>query len=329
MNSKMMLAFAVGLIVASGVTYIAMRRNAPVTVDTARTNAAAPVAMTPQKPPPITAEPAPDEPKPQPERQAAAPAQPRWRPAVPAKSRHAAPVMSARTNSLPYQQPPPPAQATPAAQPVSQPQQQAPPPAQVPPPPVETAKTELPVPPRYEPPHQPHTVTVPAGTTLTVRLGETLSTERNQPGDQFSAVLDQALVVDGFAVAERGSRVQGRIVELERSGKVRGVARLAIELTQLHTSDGQKVRVNTSAFNRQAEATRTRDAEKVGGGAALGAIIGAIAGGGKGAAVGAGVGGAAGAGDVALTRGKPAELKVETRVSFRMSEAVTITERLQ
>jgi hypothetical protein len=51
-------------------------------------------------------------------------------------------------------------------------------------------------------------------------------------------------------------------------------------------------------------------------------------GGGKGAGIGAGAGGAAGAGDVLLTRGKPAEIPVETRVSFRVQDSVTITERL-
>ena len=66
---------------------------------------------------------------------------------------------------------------------------------------------------------------------------------------------------------------------------------------------------------------------RVKGGAAIGAVIGAIAGGGKGAAIGAGVGGGAGAGDVLLTRGKPATLPSETRISFRLSQPVTVTER--
>jgi hypothetical protein len=60
----------------------------------------------------------------------------------------------------------------------------------------------------------------------------------------------------------------------------------------------------------------------------IGAAIGAIAGGGKGAGIGAGVGGAAGAADVLLTRGKPADIPVETRLTFRVQEPVTITEKL-
>jgi hypothetical protein len=324
MNSKMLLAFVGGLVVASGVTYIALKRNAPA-VETAQV----PVAASPTNPAPAN-----------PTLQPAVPAleaQPDTKPEpdTPSRVERAQPSRSTRTQRtarsqlVPKVTNPVPTQPTPAPAPVPQTpvvQTPQPTPAQ-----QEVAKVELPQPPPYEPPPapKPNTVTIPAGTTLNVRLGETLTSERNQPGDQFTAVLDQPLVVDGFVVAERGSKAQGRIVELERAGKVRGLARVAIELTQIRTSDGQNVRVNTSAYNKQGESSKQTDAAKVGGGAALGAIIGAIAGGGKGAAIGAGAGGAAGAGDVALTRGKPAEIRVETKVSFRMSEPVTITERLQ
>jgi hypothetical protein len=171
-------------------------------------------------------------------------------------------------------------------------------------------------------------VTIPAGTILVVRLDEALSTERNAPGDSFRATLDAPLIVEGMAIAERGARAQGRIVECDRSGKVKGLARMTLELTQLNTSDGQRVKVQTDPFAREAASTVKKDAAKVGIGAGIGAAIGAAAGGGKGAAIGAGAGGAAGATDVLLTRGKPAELAAETRVSFRLSEPITLTERL-
>jgi hypothetical protein len=147
------------------------------------------------------------------------------------------------------------------------------------------------------------------------------------PGDTFTGTLDKELVVDGFVIAERGARVDGRVVSADRGGKVKGTAALSVELTRLRTSDGQTVAISTDSFERQAENTHRTDAAKVGGAAAVGAIIGAIAGGGKGAAIGAGVGGGAGAGDVLLTRGKPASLPSETRISFRLRAPVTITER--
>jgi len=170
-------------------------------------------------------------------------------------------------------------------------------------------------------------VTLNAGVLLPVRLVDGLNSDRNLPGDTFTATLDQELVIDGWVIAERGARVEGRVSSADRGGKVKGTSTMAIELTRLRTSDGQTISIQTDAFERQAEASHHADAAKVGGAAAVGAIIGAIAGGGKGAAIGAGVGGGAGAGGVLLTRGKPVTFPSETRISFRVRTPVTITER--
>jgi len=62
--------------------------------------------------------------------------------------------------------------------------------------------------------------------------------------------------------------------------------------------------------------------------AGIGAVIGAMAGGGKGAAIGAAAGGVAGAGGVAATRARAVALPVETRITFRIRQPVTITERV-
>jgi hypothetical protein len=159
-------------------------------------------------------------------------------------------------------------------------------------------------------------------------VGESLSTKRNQAGDTFLATLDQPLVIDGFVIAERGARLEGRVVESDPGGRVQGTAHLTVQLAKLNTSDGQHVAINTASYTRQAGSSRGTDAAKIGAGAAIGAAIGAIAGGGKGAGIGAGVGGAAGAGDVLLTRGKPAEIPVESRITFRIADPIELTERL-
>jgi len=129
-------------------------------------------------------------------------------------------------------------------------------------------------------------------------------------------------------IAEKGARVEGRVTDSDPGGRVKGVATLALELVRLNTSDGQRVRLQTQGFSKTAEKSTKKDAAKVGIGAGLGAAIGAIAGGGKGAAIGAGVGGAAGTGAVLTSRGNAAELPAETRLTFRLSEPVTITEKL-
>jgi len=199
----------------------------------------------------------------------------------------------------------------------------APAPSEVPPP-APRQPESVPTPP---PPPPPRQVTLNPGMVIPVRLIDGLSTERNNTGDAFTGTLDQPLVVDGLVIAERGARVEGRVTEADKGGRVKGVSSLAVQLTRVHLSDGQTINVQTEGFERKAEQTHKTDAEKVGAGAAIGAIIGAIAGGGKGAAIGAGVGGGAGAGDVALTRGKPATIASETVISFRLSVPVTITER--
>ncbi|MEP6961234.1 MAG: hypothetical protein ABI995_04105 [Acidobacteriota bacterium] len=186
--------------------------------------------------------------------------------------------------------------------------------------PIETASTSLPQP-------APQTVTVNAGTLIQVRLAERLASDRNETGDTFNATLDQPLVVDGWIIAERGARVLGRVRDVDQAGRVQGVATLTVELTSLTTSDGQKIPLRTAGFVRKGDTSKKADVIKVGIGAVLGATIGAAANGGKGAAVGAAAGGGAGAAAVALTRGKAAALEVETRLSFRLDQAVAITER--
>lgn len=182
----------------------------------------------------------------------------------------------------------------------------------------------IPEPPAPPPPRQ---VTLTAGTLIPVRTVEALSSDRNQAGDGFTATLDAPLVVNGLVIAERGAHLEGKVVQADKAGRVKGVSDLSIELTQLTTSDGQHVPIETESFIKHGQTSKGADAAKIGGGAALGAIIGAIAGGGTGAAIGTAVGGAAGAGTVVGTRGKAVAIAPETRISFRLKSAVTITER--
>jgi hypothetical protein len=242
---------------------------------------------------------------------------------VPREKKHTArTIIASRQNSEPVSKPassPPVLEVQPAPNP---PAQASPPPEPV----VERAPQPV-EPPPPPPPPPAKQVTVTAGTLLPVRLVETVSSDRNHPGDTFTATLDAPLVIDGFVIAEKGSRAEGRIIESQQAGRVKGLASIALELTRFTTSDGQHVEISTDNFTKMGPESKGADAAKIGGGAALGAIIGAIAGGGKGAAIGAGAGGAAGTGAVMTTRGKAAVLPSETKISFRLNNSVTITEK--
>ena len=204
----------------------------------------------------------------------------------------------------------PPVAATPEPAPV---REAAPPPTPVAPP---VAVSE---------PEAPRKVTLNAGILIPVRLVDGLSSDRNVVGDTFTGTLDHELVVDGLIIAERGARVEGRVVAADRGTRVKGNAAIAVELTRLHTSDGQYVSIQTDSFERHSTANHATDAAKVGGGAVLGAIIGAIAGGGKGAAIGAGSGAGAGALGQILTKGT-IKVPAETVLTFRLDGPLRVTE---
>ena len=182
----------------------------------------------------------------------------------------------------------------------------------------------------YEPPPapQPHVVTLAAGTVLSIRLGEKLSTDHNYTGDTFRATLLTPVIRDGFIIADKGSKVLGRVVSAQPAGHTATEAALTLALTEINTTDGQRVAVSTDTYSRKGASNVGEDTAKIAGGAALGAIIGAVAGGGKGAAIGAGAGGAAGTGAVLLTHGRPAVIDNETQITFKLANPVTITEKL-
>ena len=227
------------------------------------------------------------------------------------------------------------AQNVPPAAPAAEPQPPAPAPvepAPVAPPPAD-AEPPTPPQPAPEPAEQPSSepapsVTLKAGMAMPVRLGQSLSSDVNQVGDTFTATLDAPLTVDGFVIAERGARVEGKVVEVQKAGHLKGQSVLALELTKLNTSDGQHVIIQTETLRRQGETSTGEDVGIVGAAAGIGAIIGAIAGGGKGAAIGAGAGGAAGVGGVAATHAKPVKLTSEAKLTFRLKTAVTLTEQM-
>jgi hypothetical protein len=152
---------------------------------------------------------------------------------------------------------------------------------------------------------------IPEGTRVSVRLGQTISSDKARSGDNWTGTLDQKIVVGGRTVARRGDPVEGKVVEAKASGRLSGTALLELQLTSI-----KGIRVVTDTFSSEGGSHKGRDAKAVGGGAVAGAIIGAIAGGGKGAAIGAGAGAAVGTAGAAATGKKDISFPVETILEF-------------
>ncbi|HEY1215812.1 MAG TPA: hypothetical protein VGE93_19450 [Bryobacteraceae bacterium] len=174
-------------------------------------------------------------------------------------------------------------------------------------------------------PPPPSELTIPPGTYITVRVNQELSSSRNHAGDTFTATLEQPVVVNGIVVASPGETVSGRITEASKSGRIEGLARLGVQLTELSLVDGQQIPIQSQFISQVGPGSKGRDAGAIAGTTGLGALIGAAAAGGSGAAIGAGAGAAASAIGVLVTRGHDSVIGPEEMLTFRILAPVTVS----
>jgi hypothetical protein len=128
----------------------------------------------------------------------------------------------------------------------------------------------------------PSSVTLPAGTTLLVRMMDGVSS-RNRAGTPFTTRLEYDLGANGVVVMKGGTTIYGKIQSSTQARRAFGRSTLDIRLTQLNVL-GQTLPITTSGFQEAGQASIAKAAR----GAAFGAAVGAIAGdAGKGAAIGA------------------------------------------
>jgi hypothetical protein len=163
----------------------------------------------------------------------------------------------------------------------------------------------------------PPPIVLDAGTTITVTLDQSLSSETSNPGDRFDASLARPLMEHGEEVVPSGARVSGEVTEAKSAGRFKGGAELVVALKSINLH-GRNYPLHTTTVKSAGKGRGKRTAIGVGGGAAAGAIIGAIAGGGKGAAIGAAAGGGAGTAGAALTGKRGIVIPAETRLSFKL-----------
>jgi hypothetical protein len=166
-------------------------------------------------------------------------------------------------------------------------------------------------------------VTIPAGTTLRLELTSSVASDSSKVEDAVRAELRQPITVDGREVVPVGADVVGHVTAVERSGRVKGRARVAFRFDSMSVN-GDDYEINTAGVARQAEATKGEDATKIGIGAGAGAAIGALLGGGDGAAKGAAIGGAGGTGVVLATRGREVRLGPGANVNTRLTSPLVV-----
>ncbi len=194
-----------------------------------------------------------------------------------------------------------------------------------PPPPMRRREPDPPPLPREDRrDYVPPAAELRSGTTLTIRMIDSIDSQRDAVGKTFRASLDEPVVdSSGNTIIARGADAVVKLVDDRESGKLAGRTVLTLSLASIMVN-GRMVDVNTMNVSEQSGSRTARSGKVIGGAAAAGAIIGAIAGGGKGAAIGAGAG--AGAGTVAevATKGQRVHIPSETRLTFTLQDPVRL-----
>jgi hypothetical protein len=154
--------------------------------------------------------------------------------------------------------------------------------------------------------------TVPAGTTLLVRMVDPVSS-RDPQGKRFTTTLETDLVAGGVMVAKAGTKVYGRIQGAQQAGRYAGQSALDLRLTEL-AAGGSLVPIMTGPYAQAGAKSVGKTAQ----GAAAGAAIGAIAGdAGKGAAIGAVASG--------LKKGQAVTVAPGTLLEFQLQQPVNVS----
>jgi len=166
-------------------------------------------------------------------------------------------------------------------------------------------------------------VVIPSATLLKVSLLDAIDSNTSSVGDYFMADLSEAVMRDGVTLLQKGAKLRGRVVDVEKAGRVKGRATISLTLTDIVQGD-RMIPISTGTFSATADSTQKRDAGVIAGSAGVGAVIGAIAGGKKGAAIGGATGGGAGTGVVLATKGEGIHYGPETRLNFTLLNPVQL-----
>ena len=130
-------------------------------------------------------------------------------------------------------------------------------------------------------------VNVPAGSILTIRLDQAVSS-KDPEGKKFTGKLLADLVADGATVAKAGSTVHGQVDKSKQARRLAGKSELEFSLSGIDIS-GRIQPIATTNFSEAGKGEFRKTARNTAGGALIGHAADDDDGAGVGAAIGAGV----------------------------------------
>ncbi len=186
---------------------------------------------------------------------------------------------------------------------------------------------------------QPDTMTLPAGTSLQIRLLNTLSSKNSDAGDPWEGKVMEPVFAKGMEVIPEGSMVEGVVTFVKPSGRIKSKGEMRLVAKAITAHQGAKYQIVASLKDAQgAEDAKVTDqegtvkgggksvkdqAKEAGIGAGAGAAVGGIAAGGTGALYGAGIGLAAALVHGLVKHGHDVVLPQGTELTFVLSRDIT------
>lgn len=178
--------------------------------------------------------------------------------------------------------------------------------------------------------------TVPSGSTIHCRLTQTLNTKLNFRGDPFTATVTEPFMIDGQEAIPYGSTLTGRLADVQRPGRVKGVGQMRLTVEQVRLPDGRSFPLNAILVNAygpkdvevkgnegrvDGPSARRKTALVVGGLAGGGSLVGLIFGH---PFVGMAVGGTAGLVDRMIKRGPDLTLPAGTMLDYQLTRDLVL-----
>lgn len=170
--------------------------------------------------------------------------------------------------------------------------------------------------------------TIPAGATLNLASGSKICTNTNHVGERFNASVSNAIVGSNGAVIPAGATANVEITELKRSENANDNVVMGFRVVSV-SFGGHTYPVSANTTYAQVDKVKnqpkSKDVQKVVGGAAIGAIAGQILGKStKATVIGAAVGGAAGAGAAAATANYEGCVNAGSRITATLNSSTQV-----
>jgi hypothetical protein len=170
--------------------------------------------------------------------------------------------------------------------------------------------------------------TIPAGSTLNLAAGSKICTNTNHVGDRFNATLTNAVVGSNGAVIPSGATAVVEVTELKRSENANDNVVMGFRVVSVNFGGHTYPISATTSYadvSKVKNQPKSKDVQKVVGGAAIGAIAGQILGHStKATVIGGAVGAAAGAGAAAATANYEGCVNSGSRITATLNSSTQV-----